>query len=298
MSGFDAFQAGKSALRLTLGCGPRSFQLAAPAVMGILNVTPDSFSDGGRFWSGNHVALDGVLYRAAEMIAHGVDILDVGGESTRPGSAPVSLQEEMDRVLPVVEALAWRFEVPISVDTSCAPVMRDALSRGAVMINDVRALRRPGALDAVADAGATVCLMHMQGEPQFMQQAPSYADVVQDVLEFLLQRAEVCIGCGVAPDRIIIDPGFGFGKSLGQNLAIFRHLPEFVATGFPVLVGVSRKSMIGGITGRAVDGRLAGSLALAALAVSQGVAIVRVHDVAQTRDAVDVISAVFKETTE
>lgn len=270
--------------------------MATPAVMGILNITPDSFSDGGQLWCGARVDLDAVLWRAEGMVAQGADILDVGGESTRPGAVPVSSQEEMDRVLPVVEALARCFDVAVSVDTSSAPLMREAICLGVALINDVRALLGRGALEAVAPSQVSVCLMHMQGEPGSMQQNPSYVQVVEDVLDFLRQRVDVCIAHGVARSRIIIDPGFGFGKSLAQNLALFRHLCDFVETGLPVLVGVSRKSMIGAVTGREVEDRLAGSLALAALAASQGVAIIRVHDVAQTRDVVNMISAVFRDT--
>lgn len=263
--------------------------------MGVLNITPDSFSDGGQLCDGQGVRLQAVLTRAESMLADGATLLDVGGESTRPGAEPVSSQQEIDRVAPVVEALSREFDVVISVDTSNPALMREAAVGGAGLINDVRALQREGAISAAQATGLPVCLMHMQGEPATMQHAPGYVDVVQDVLGFLLQRAADCVAAGIGNEQIVIDPGFGFGKTLSHNLLLFQQLERLVASRYPVLVGVSRKSMIGAVTGRDVNGRLAGGLALAALAVLQGAAIIRVHDVAATRDVVQMITAVIKE---
>jgi len=264
------------------------FDLSAPRVMGILNVTPDSFSDGGRFNS-----LDRALARAARMVAEGVDILDVGGESTRPGAAAVDLQEEMARVLPVVEHLRAEFDVPISVDTSKPEVMRAAVAVGAAMINDVAALRAPGAIAAVADAAVPVCLMHMQGEPRTMQTAPQYDDVVADIMHYLEERVAACVAGGIARERLLIDPGFGFGKTLAHNLALLRGLKGLQRLGLPVLVGISRKSMLGAVTGRPVEERLPASVAAAVMAVERGARIVRVHDVGATVDALRLWQAVM-----
>ncbi len=261
--------------------------LSAPRIMGILNVTPDSFSDGGCF-----DRLDAALAHAEAMVEAGADLLDVGGESTRPGARPVSEAEELERVIPVIEALAARFDVPVSIDTSKPVVMREAVAAGAAMINDVNALRAEGALATAAAAGVPVCLMHMQGEPRTMQQAPHYDDVVTEVRDFLLARARACEAAGIARDAIVLDPGFGFGKTLAHNLALLRHLPVLCDTGYPVLAGISRKSMIGALTGREVDARLAGSLAAALLALEGGARILRVHDVAETRDVLRVWAAV------
>ena len=263
--------------------------------MGILNITPDSFSDGGQLCGASGVDLAAVLDRAAAMVDQGVDLLDVGGESTRPGATPVSVQEEMDRVMPVVEALRRRFDRVISVDTGSAAIIREACRLGAGFINDVRALQRPGALEAAAEAQVPVCLMHMAGEPSTMQAEPRYVDVIADVKDFLERRVTRCIEAGIPRCRILIDPGFGFGKSPDHNLVLLNRLHVFVETGLPVVVGVSRKSMIGAVTGRGIEGRLAGSLALAALATLEGAAILRVHNVVETRDVVDVISAVRRE---
>lgn len=257
------------------------------AVMGILNITPDSFSDGGSFL-GPEPALD----RARRMYAEGAVIIDVGGESTRPGAACVSLTEELDRVLPVIEAIRVELPILISIDTSKPAVMRAAVSAGANMINDVRALHAPGAMGVARDLEVPVCLMHMQGEPKTMQLAPAYQNVVREVREFLAQRVSACEAYGIARDRLIIDPGFGFGKSLGHNLCLLAELDTLVALGLPVLVGLSRKSMIGTLLNKPVGERLYGSLALAVLAALNGAAIVRVHDVGPTVEALKVLAAV------
>ncbi|MFC5697162.1 dihydropteroate synthase [Pseudomonas sp. GCM10022186] len=270
-----------------LPCGSRVLDLAQPHVMGILNVTPDSFSDGGRF-SG----CDSALRHAAEMVAAGATLIDVGGESTRPGARPVSPTEELERVAPVVEAIARELDVVISLDTSTPAVMREGARLGAGMINDVRALRREGALEAAADTGLAVCLMHMLGEPGNMQQDPRYDDVVREVRDFLAERMLACRAAGIMDDRIVLDPGFGFAKNLAHNLSLFKHMEALHELGRPLLVGVSRKSMIGQALGREVHERLYGSVALAALAVAKGACILRVHDVAETADAVRMIAAV------
>ncbi|MGD8407955.1 MAG: dihydropteroate synthase [Thiohalophilus sp.] len=259
-----------------------------PLIMGILNVTPDSFSDGGRF---NRPTA--ALEHVRRMIAEGADIIDIGGESTRPGAPDVSEQGELDRVIPVIEAIRRESDIPISVDTSKPTVMREAVAAGASMINDVRALREAGALETAASLGVPVCLMHMQGQPRTMQADPHYDDVVEEVLEFLQQRVSACREAGVAAENIIIDPGFGFGKTVSHNLSLFRHLDRFVASGQPVLVGVSRKSMIGKLLNdRPVDQRMAASVGLASLAGWLGVAILRVHDVQETADALAMCRAV------
>jgi dihydropteroate synthase len=270
----------------------RSLTLAldAPVVMGVLNVTPDSFSD-----SGLHADARAAVAHGLRMVEEGAAIVDVGGESTRPGAAPVDTAEELARVLPVIEALA-RHGVPLSVDTSKPEVMRAAVAAGAAMINDVRALRAPGALEAAAESGAAICVMHMQGEPRDMQADPSYADVVGEVRDFLVARVEACIAAGIAAERLCIDPGIGFGKRPEHNLELLRRLDELTRGDLPVLVGVSRKSIVGRLTGRATGDRLAGSVALAALAAERGAAIVRAHDVAATVDAVRVGAALRAPT--
>jgi dihydropteroate synthase len=260
--------------------------LTRPRVMGILNVTPDSFSDGGRFFD-----LERALDHARRMLADGADLIDVGGESTRPGAAPVDEAGEIARVIPVIDELA-REGALVSVDTMKPAVMRAAVAAGAAMINDVNALRLPGALEAAASTDAAVCLMHMQGEPRTMQDAPSYGDVSAEVRDFLVVRAQCCEAVGIARERIVLDPGFGFGKTLAHNLALVRALPQLVATGYPVLAGLSRKSSLGAITGRPGSERLAASLAAALAAVAHGAAIVRVHDVRETVDALKVWTAV------
>lgn len=252
--------------------------------MGVLNVTPDSFSDGGQLPSPA-----AALQRAQQMVNDGADILDIGGESTRPGAAAVSVQEEMDRVLPVLQALQ-SLPVPLSVDTRRTEVMRASLAVGVDLINDISALEAPGALALVAQHSAAVCLMHKQGEPCSMQQRPLYTDVVDEVVAYLAGRVETALGAGIGADRIVLDPGFGFGKTLAHNLALLRALQRFAP--WPVLAGLSRKSMLGQITGQPVESRLAASVAAAMLAVQNGAAIVRVHDIAATRDALKVLAAV------
>jgi dihydropteroate synthase len=257
--------------------------------MGILNVTPDSFSDGGRF-----VDRDQALRHARRMVADGADIIDIGGESTRPGAAPVAVDEELGRVVPLVEALA-RDGIPVSIDTQKPEVMRAALAAGAGMVNDVCALQEPGAVDAAVAGHAAVCLMHMQGEPRTMQAEPRYDDVVAEVRDFLLERARRCEEAGIARARIVIDPGFGFGKTMAHNLALLRSLRVLADTGYPVLVGLSRKSMLGAIAGRDVNERASASVAAALAAVARGAAIVRVHDVRETVDALKVWHAIETE---
>jgi dihydropteroate synthase len=271
------------------------FDLSQPRVMGILNVTPDSFADGGRYSS-----VDAALRRAEAMQTEGADIIDVGGESTRPGAAAVGVQEELDRVIPVIERLTQSLAVPVSVDTSKPEVMRAAVAAGAVMINDVKALCAEGALQAAADLKVPVCLMHMQGESHSMQRMPDYKDVVREVRQFLQNRIQACEAHGIARSALLIDPGFGFGKALQHNLQLLRNLSEFAALGVPVLVGLSRKSMIGTILQNAreadqavpVEQRLYGSLAAAMLSVLNGAHILRVHDVGATLDMLQVLAAV------
>ncbi len=262
-------------------CGRYRFALDRPLVMGIVNVTPDSFSDGGRYLSTQAAIEHGLALKAA-----GADILDIGGESTRPGAEPVSVDEELARVIPVIEGLRDA-GVALSVDTMKPAVMQAALAAGADMINDVQALRAPQALEIVAASGAGVCLMHMQGEPRTMQRAPHYQDVVAEVTAFLKMRVEAALAAGIARERILIDPGFGFGKDLGHNLALFKRLSH-LADIAPVLVGVSRKSMLGALTDRPTDERLIPSVLAAILAVRNGAAVVRVHDVRETVDALKI----------
>lgn len=278
---------------MLLSCGSRSLDLSNPVVMGILNTTPDSFSDGGSYYLNDHLSLDKVLARAEAMVAEGAAILDIGGESTRPGAKPVGLADEMDRVIPVVEAIHQRLDVVVSVDTSSPELIREAARVGAGLLNDVRALQRPGALGAAAATGLPVCLMHMQGAPCTMQNEPRYQGVVGEVDNFLQDRVAACNAAGIDNDRIILDPGFGFGKTLEHNLDLMRHLEVFVASGMPVLIGLSRKSMIGDVLGRTVDKRLAGSLALALMSVQAGASILRVHDVAETFDVLKMYRAVL-----
>jgi len=274
---------------MKLDCGGKRLDLGRPAVMGILNVTPDSFSDGGRF-----LDPEAAMCRALEMEAAGAAIIDVGGQSTRPGAPEVPVDEELARVVPIVERLARRLKVPISVDTSKPEVMREAVAVGAGFINDVNALQADGALETAAELGVPVCLMHMQGTPRTMQDNPAYDDVVAEVKAFLAARRDAAVAAGVSSDAIVLDPGFGFGKTLEHNLTLFHELDAFAELGCPLLVGVSRKSMIGALTGRPVDERLAGSLAAAVLAVERGARLLRVHDVAATVDAVAVTLAVLE----
>ncbi len=258
--------------------------------MGVMNITPDSFSDGGNLYRGGPL-LDDVVRRGEAMAADGAAILDIGGESTRPGAEPVSTQEELDRVIPCIEALAASVDITLSIDTSTPAVMREAAAAGAGLINDVRALTRDSALATAAELDLPVCLMHMQGEPGSMQDAPTYDDVVVEVKSWLLQRVEAAVAAGIDRDKLLLDPGFGFGKTVAHNLALLEGLPELAATGFPLLVGLSRKSLIGKLIGRDVDERLPASLALAVLAAERGARIIRTHDVRETADALAMVTA-------
>ncbi len=273
---------------MELLCAQRRLNLTEPKIMAVLNITPDSFSDGGKYYAGGQVLLDAVLHQAEAMLAAGAHILDVGGESTRPGASPVSSNEECDRVLPVVAALAERFDALISVDTSNPLVIKAAGELGAGLINDVRALTQPGALDAFAQTSMAVCLMHMQGAPANMQVNPTYASVTQEVAAFLAERVQDCERMGVARPRILLDPGIGFGKTDEHNLALLNDLPELGAMGYPLLVGLSRKSMIGRLLGRPLAERLAGTLGFNLVALQRGAKILRVHDVAETADIVKI----------
>jgi dihydropteroate synthase len=275
-------------LKPVLDCAGRPLDLSRPAVMGILNITPDSFSDGGVF-----LPPEKAIAQALRMTEEGADIIDIGGESTRPGARPVSAQEEMDRVLPVVEILHARIPLPISIDTSKPEVMRAAAAAGAGFINDVQALRTDGALAAATELNVPVCLMHMQGEPRTMQNDPRYTDVVSEVRDFLKQRLEACINAGIPASRLVVDPGFGFGKTLEHNIELLRGLKKLQSLGAAVLVGLSRKSMIGKALGLPVEQRLHASVALAVMAVQQGARIVRVHDVGPTVEAIRMWSAVY-----
>lgn len=272
---------------MQLRCGSHTLDLTTPVVMGILNVTPDSFSDGGKF-----AEYGRAVEHALAMIEAGADIIDVGGESTRPGAAAVSEAEEMRRVVPIVAALLRHApSIPVSVDTSKAAVIRAAVQAGAAMINDVRALRDEGALQAAAQSSAAVCLMHMRGEPRTMQSDPRYDDVVTEVRDFLAERIAACEAAGIARDRIVADPGIGFGKRLEHNLKLLAALPELATLRVPLLVGVSRKSMFATLLGRPVEERMAGGLAVAVTSVLAGARLLRVHDVAETVDAVKVVTA-------
>ena len=264
------------------------YQSSRPLVMGILNVTPDSFSDGGRY-----VAKSAAYEQAEQMVAAGADIIDIGGESTRPGAQAVSAQQELDRVIPVIEEVV-RLGKPVSIDTSKADVMTAAVRAGAAMINDVRALQEQEALNAAVAAQVPVCLMHMQGQPRTMQTSPSYDDVVSEVIDFLAERIQMCEAAGMKRDLISVDPGFGFGKTLQHNIALLRSLEQFRPLQVPLLVGLSRKSMLGQITGREVEQRLAGSLAVALIAAIKQARILRVHDVAETSDVVKVFSTIYE----
>ncbi|PWB31186.1 dihydropteroate synthase [Pseudomonas sp. SDI] len=270
-----------------LPCGNRVLDLSRTHVMGILNITPDSFSDGGRFNQ-----RDAALRHAQAMVAAGATLIDVGGESTRPGARVVSALEELERVAPIVEVLSRELDVVISVDTSTPSVIRESARLGAGLINDVRSLSRDGALDAAAATGLPVCLMHMRGEPGNMQDNPHYDDVTVEVANYLQARMAACAAVGIGAERIVLDPGFGFAKNLAHNLSLFKHMEALHRLGRPLLVGVSRKSMIGQALNRPVDERLFGGLALAALAVTKGASILRVHDVAETADVVRMIAAV------
>ena len=272
-------------------CGKYNFDLSHPLVMGILNVTPDSFSDGGQ-----HYLLDDALRHAEQMLSAGAKIIDVGGESTRPGASAVELQQEIDRTIPVIEKITANLDVAVSIDTSKAAVMREAVSVGAGMINDVMALQAEGALQVAAqtDDSIAICLMHMQGQPRTMQQNPTYDDVVEDVNNFLLQRIDCCKQAGISSSRLVVDPGFGFGKTLSHNLQLLKNLERFLQTGCTVLAGISRKSMIGALLDNAVAAdRVVGSVAAALIAYQKGARIIRVHDVKETVDALKIAHAVM-----
>jgi dihydropteroate synthase len=272
---------------MKLNCAGRVLDLTEPAVMGVLNVTPNSFSDGGRYTDTGTAVRHGLA-----LLQAGARLIDIGGESTRPGAEPVPEQQELDRVIPVIEGLRAECDAILSIDTLKPAVMRAAVAAGAGLVNDVNGLRADGALHAVATGNAAVCIMHMQGDPRTMQQAPHYADVVAEVGTFLATRAQACRAAGIAADRICLDPGFGFGKTLAHNLALLADLRALAGLPYPLLVGLSRKSMLGTLLGRGVDERLAGSLALATAAVLAGAQIVRCHDVAATCDAVRVATAI------
>ena len=279
-----------------LQCGTKHLDLSRPSIMGIVNVTPDSFSDGGDLYDNAQLDLSKTLKVIEKMLADGADIIDIGGESTRPGAAVVSTQQELGRVIPVLEAVVERFDALVSVDTSTAEVITESSKKGASLINDVRALGREGALAAAASSQLPICLMHMQNQPQTMQIEPTYTDVVAEVLAFLDERKYICMKAGIDSQKIILDPGFGFGKTLAHNLTLFGAIDQFVATGHPVLVGVSRKTMIGQMLGlENTDERLMGSVALALLAAQRGAAILRVHDVLETRQAIDVWKTTIKD---
>jgi len=274
---------------MIVDCAGKPLNLTHPQVMGILNVTPDSFSDGGQF-----LAQDSALKQAKQMVADGAGIIDVGGESTRPGAAVVSIEEEISRVVPVIEAIQAELDIPISIDTSKPEVMHAAINAGAGLINDVRALTVEGALQAAVDCDVPVCLMHAQGTPQTMQDDPHYDDVVSNVIEFLSDRVSECEKAGISRSKLILDPGFGFGKRASHNLQLMKHLSKIIALNLPVLVGVSRKSMIGKILNVSVEERLAASLSLAAISVWQGAKIIRSHDVRETVQAIMMCDHVMK----
>ena len=269
----------------TITCGTRTLDLSRPRIMGVLNVTPDSFSDGGQLYRDGRVDTDALLKRAEQMLGEGADILDVGGESTRPGATVVSEAEELDRVVTAVEALDQHYDTIISVDTSTPSVMSESAKCGAGLLNDVRGFQRPLALQTAADSGLALCVMHMQGEPDTMQTAPTYSDVVQDIAEFLSQRLAHLGAVGIDLDRVVIDPGFGFGKTAEQNFELLARLEVLSNLGQPVLVGLSRKSMISSVLDRPPEQRMVASVALALMAVERGARIVRAHDVGATLDA-------------
>ncbi|MFT6393785.1 MAG: dihydropteroate synthase [Methylophilaceae bacterium] len=273
---------------MKLHCGQFTLDLTSPRVMGILNVTPDSFSDGGHYSQ-----TDIAVKQAYKFIEEGADIIDIGGESTRPNAEPVSLQEELDRVIPVIESLASKIDIPISIDTYKPAVMRAAMAAGASIVNDVKALQEAGAIEAVANADVAVCLMHMQGEPRNMQDGPHYDDVVEDVVTFLLDRVAICEQAGIKKNRLLIDPGFGFGKTRMHNITLIQQLNTLVNTGYPVLVGLSRKSVLGQITGNDIDARLYVSVSAAVVSAINGAKILRVHDVKATVEALKVVTAIL-----
>ena len=270
--------------------------LNLPQVMGVVNVTPDSFSDGGTLYSDNALSVAAAVDRAAQMVAEGASFIDVGGESTRPGADAVSADEELSRVVPVIEALRARFDVAVSIDTSTPQVITAAAQAGAGLVNDVRALQRQGALQAAADTGLPICLMHIQGEPKTMQQEPHYADLVGEIGDYFSQRIAACEAVGISREKLILDPGFGFGKTLQHNLQLLKNMQRLQSFGLPLLVGMSRKSMIGNTLNKPVDGRLYGGLAVAVMALERGASIVRTHDVAATVDALAMAHAVMAES--
>lgn len=272
---------------MILHCSQFQLNLNRPHVMGIVNVTPDSFSDGGQ-----HVHTSAAIEHALALVEQGADILDVGGESTRPNATPVPLQAELDRVIPVIEELARHVKIPISIDTYKPAVMAEAIRAGASIVNDVRALQEAGAIEAVVATDVGVCLMHMQGTPQTMQVDPTYADVVAEVKAFLAERAEACLQAGIAKHRILLDPGFGFGKTRAHNIRLIQELASLEALGYPLLVGLSRKSVLGQVTGQDVDARLNASVAAAVISAMKGASIVRVHDVKATVEALKVVAAI------
>ncbi|GMR08304.1 MAG: dihydropteroate synthase [Gammaproteobacteria bacterium] len=271
---------------MILDCAGKSLDLSSPCVMGVLNVTPDSFSDGGKF-----TGVDAAIEHALRMREEGAAIIDIGGESSRPGATAISVQQELDRIMPVLEAITGQVNVPVSIDTSKPEVMQAAAQAGASIINDINALCADGAVEVVAASGLPVCLMHMQGAPRCMQENPQYNDVVADIREFLAQRLSVCKSAGIPESKIIVDPGIGFGKTLAHNLTILRHLESFAALGVPLLIGVSRKSMFGELLNRDGEDRLPASLAAALMSIIKGAAIVRAHDVAATVDVIRVYQA-------
>ena len=273
---------------MKLHCGQFTLDLTSPRVMGILNVTPDSFSDGGHYSQ-----TDTAVKQAYKFIEEGADIIDIGGESTRPNAEPVSLQEELDRVIPVIESLASKIDIPLSIDTYKPAVMRAAIAAGASIVNDVKALQEAGAIEAVANADVAVCLMHMQGEPRNMQDDPHYDDVVEDVVTFLLDRVAICEQAGIQKNRLLIDPGFGFGKTRMHNITLIQQLNTLANTGYPVLVGLSRKSVLGQMTGNDIDARLYVSVSAAVISAINGAKILRVHDVKATVEALKVVTAIL-----
>lgn len=280
-----------------LNCGDKILDLSTPSVMGVVNLTPDSFSDGGQLHTDHQLNTSKILYKVEAMLKDGADIIDLGGESTRPGAEPVSAQQELERVIPVLQALGANFDTIFSIDTSTPQVMGEAAEAGAHLINDVRALRREGAVQAAMDSGLPVCLMHMQNEPKSMQQNPEYRDVVSEVIDFLNHRKQQCLAAGIKESQILLDPGFGFGKTLQHNLALFDGLDQLAKQQHPIVVGVSRKSMIGQLLDVDVDERLIGSVTMAVLAAQKiqaagGAVILRVHDVRETAQALRVLDSV------
>ena len=264
-----------------------------PQIMGVVNVTPDSFSDGGNLMRESRINIDSVLRLVSQMIEDGADIVDIGGESTRPGAKTISEQEELERVLPAIEVISKEFGIPISVDTSSPSVITEAAKYSVDLINDVRALQREGALMAAARTGLPVCLMHMQNQPQNMQKHPKYTNIEEEILEFLINRKKACVEASISPEKILFDPGFGFGKNLQHNLQLFRALPKFISTGQPILIGISRKTMVGEITKVKIpSNRTIGSVAFALLAAQRGVAFLRVHDILETKQALLVLESI------